>query len=329
MKTIKLNNVYITDTYTVCGKLEALGPIGTFFDKKYDDNYCNAKTYEHAEQQLLRDAINGVLEKCELKPKDIDIAAGGDILNQITSCNYVMREFDISFIGTFGACSASGLSLITASLLVEGGQAQYGLSFSSSHNNTAERQFRYPNEYGVQKRVTTTFTATGAGAVIISNKPSQIRVSAITFGHVIDYGLNDPSDMGSAMTPAAYDTFKRHFQDLNLQPSYYDLILTGDLSLLGHRLFKRMAINDGFILENYNDCGLILYNLDSQHVYLGGSGCACSALVSFGYIYKLMKKGRYKRVLIIATGALLSPTLLNQKETIPCIAHAFSLEVVE
>lgn len=327
--SIVFNNVYIVNSATVAGLVEKQGPLGKYFDNTYDDLYCGCKTFEQAEQKLLKEAIDTVLKKSKLRDKEIDIMFGGDLLNQITSSTYVSRDYKIPLIGTYGACSSSMLTLALASSYVEAGYAKKAMAFTSSHNATAERQYRYPNEYGIQKPETTTYTATGAGAIIVSNIISDIKVTSATIGEVTDYEFNDPNNMGVAMAPAAYSTLKKHFKDLNRDPSYYDLILTGDLSTYGKRIILELFKKDNIELGNYDDCGLILYDKRNQNVFAGGSGCACCALTTYSYILDKMHKKELKKVLIVATGALLSPTLIQQKESIPCIAHAVSLEVLE
>lgn len=327
--SIIFNNVYVLGSSTVAGLIEKQGPLGEYFDNTYNDLYCGCKTFEQAEQKMLKEAIEVVFRKTKVRDKDIDIMFGGDLLNQITSSTYVSRDYCIPLIGTFGACSSSMLTLALASSYVEAGFAKCSLAFTSSHNATAERQFRYPLEYGIQKPDTTTYTATGAGAIIVGNKESDIKVTSATIGEVTDYEFNDPNNMGVAMAPAAYKTLKQHFKDLNREPNYYDLILTGDLSTYGKRIILELFKKDNIELSNYDDCGLILYDRVKQNVFAGGSGCACCALTTYSYILDKMRKKELKKVLIVATGALLSPTLIQQKESIPCIAHAVSLEVAE
>jgi stage V sporulation protein AD len=327
--TILFNNVYVTGSSTVAGLIEKQGPLGKYFDNTYDDLYCGCKTFEQAEQKMLKEAIDTVLKKTKLRDKDIDIMFGGDLLNQITSSTYVSRDYSIPLIGTFGACSSSMLTLGLSASYVESGFAKKSLAFTSSHNATAERQFRYPTEYGIQKPETTTYTATGAGAIIVSNIVSDIKVTSFTIGEVTDYEFSDPNNMGVAMAPAAYKTLKQHFKDLDREPSYYDLILTGDLSTYGKRIILELFKKDNIELSNYDDCGLIIYDRMNQDVFAGGSGCACCALTTYSYILDKMRKKELKKVLVVATGALLSPTLIQQKESIPCIAHAVSLEVLE
>lgn len=327
--SIIFNNVYVIGCSTVAGLIEKQGPLGMYFDITYDDLYCGCKTFEQAEQKMLKEAIEVVFRKTKVRDKDIDIMFGGDLLNQITSSTYVSRDYCIPLVGTFGACSSSMLTLALASSYVEAGFAKKAMAFTSSHNATAERQFRYPLEYGIQKPETTTYTATGAGAIIVGKDKSDIKVTSATIGEVTDYEFNDPNNMGVAMAPAAYKTLKQHFKDLNREPNYYDLILTGDLSAYGKRIILELFKKENIELSNYNDCGLLLYDREKQNVFAGGSGCACCALTTYGYILDKMRKKELKKVLIVATGALLSPTMIQQKESIPCIAHAISLEVSE
>ena len=327
--SLVFKDVYVRGSATIAGPIEKEGPLGKYFDNTYKDLYCECKTFEQAEQKMLKEAVDTVFKKTKLYEKDIDIMFGGDLLNQITSCSYVSRDYKIPLIGTFGACSSSMLTLALASSYVNAGYASRAMAFTSSHNATAERQYRYPTEYGVQKPETTTYTATGAGAIIVSNEKSDIMVTSATIGEVVDYEFNDANNMGVAMAPAAYKTMSQHFKDLNRGPSYYDLILTGDLSTYGKKVIIELFKKDNIELKNYDDCGLILFDTKNQKVFAGGSGCACCALTSYSYILDKMHKKELKKVLIIATGALLSPTLIQQKETIPCIAHAVSLEVCE
>ena len=258
---------------------------------------------------------------------NIDLFIGSDLLNQLSSSNYIMRDYNKPFIGTYSACASSGLNIILASVFIERGFYNNILVFTSSHNNTAERQFRYPIEFGVQKKNTSTYTVTGSGSVILTSEESELKIRNITIGKVIDYGLSNVNDFGSTMAIAAFDTFKRHFKELNLKYNYYDLILTGDLSKVGKKIFERLLKEENIEVKEYEDCGLLIYDIEKQNVFSGGSGCACSMITVFSYIIDKMKKKQYKRVLVIATGALLSNTIINQKESIPSIAHAYSIEV--
>jgi stage V sporulation protein AD len=326
--TIIFNNVFIESTGTFVGPNEAKGPLASYFDQSSNDLYFEEKTFEKAEKSMVQTAIDHCLRKVNCTYSDLDLAVGGDLSNQITASNFVAEKLDTAFIGVYGACSTSCLSLLVAAQYVESKLFKKVLAFTSSHNATAERQYRYPLEYGIQKKDLTTFTATGSGSALLSNQKSSVRLANATIGKVIDYKQDDSNDMGRAMTPAAYYTLKQHLKDLNRVVTDYDLILTGDLSTFGKALMKEMFKKDDIELNNYDDCGTLLYDLENQEVFQGGSGSACSALVTYGYIYQALKEKRLNRVLLIATGALLSPMSTQQKEMIPCIAHAICLEAV-
>lgn len=323
-----LNNVYIHKLATVCGIDEYEGPLGNYFDYHYPDYYFGNDSYEQAEISMLQDAISLALKKAKLKKEDINIYLGGDLNNQLSASNYTARDLNRPFMAMYGACATMGLVLNTASMLIENNSIANANCFVCSHNATAERQFRYPIEYGVQRKETMTFTATGAVSVIIDRLPSKIKIESLTIGRVVDLQQNDPNDMGRAMAPAAFDTLSIHLKDLKREGTYYDLIVTGDLSNYGKSIMKELMKENNIVYNEYDDCGCLLYD-DSQDVNQGGSGPTCSALVTFGYLYQEMLKHKYKRILVITTGALLSPVMINQKESIPCIGHAFSLEVVD
>ncbi|MDF2946945.1 MAG: stage sporulation protein [Bacillales bacterium] len=319
--------VYILSRATASGPKEGSGPIGSLFDKVYDELHCGQNSWELAERALLSDSINLCLEKVNKNYNDIDLLLAGDLINQIVSANYAARQINIPFLGIFGACSTSMEGLAIASALVESSYANYAIAATCSHNSTAERQFRYPTEYGGQKPETATTTVTGGGAVLVSKEQTKIKVTHATIGKVQDLGITDPFDMGSAMAPAAADTIRQHFIDTNRKPEDYDLIVTGDLSAVGKPICEKLLLEDGFDVSNvYNDCGLIIYKQGDSEVFAGGSGCACSALVTYSHLLNELESGNYKRILVVATGALLNPTMIQQKESIPCIAHAVAFE---
>ncbi|MYL63304.1 stage V sporulation protein AD [Bacillus hwajinpoensis] len=328
-QTWEFSTVFLQSVGTAVGPKEAEGPFGDSFDVTYSNLHCDQDNWELAERKLLEDAVESCLSKKELTHNDVDIFVAGDLLNQIVSATYTARTNQIPFLGVFGACSTSMESLAIASSLVEGGFANKAIAGVSSHNATAERQFRYPTEYGGQKPGTATSTVTGAGAALISQEPSDIRISAATIGRVVDWGIKDPFDMGSAMAPAAADTLATHFADLNIEPSAYDLIVTGDLSAVGAPIVRDLLSEKGFdITNNHNDCGLMIYRPDQKEVFAGGSGCACSAVVTYGHLIDLLKKGNYNKILVTATGCLHSPVMVQQKESMPAIAHAVVFERV-
>ena len=329
--TFHYNNVYIDETSTVCGPYEKNGPLRRYFDKTYDDLYFGEKSFEKAEIKLVRDAFVLMMKKSGITKEEIDLVVGGDLLNQITASTYGACGIGKGFIGVYGACSSSVLGLIIGANFIEGGFAQNVACFVSSHNMSSEKQFRYPTEYGAPRPNSATFTATGAGCCLLSNEKSKVRVECATLGRIIDYEQNDPNDMGRVMAPAAIDTMYRHFEETGRTPKDYDLIVTGDLGQYGVEIVKDYMLKqyDIDLEENYNDCGVMLYDISKQkEVKAGGSGPACSALVIYSYIYEMLKKKKLKRVLVLATGALFSPILVYQKENINSICHAISLEVV-
>ncbi len=322
-------NIYITSWATVVGPMEKNGPIGECFDKTYDSLYCDEESWELAERKMMAESVKLCLEKNHKKPEDIDFFIAGDLLNQNITASYVAREKEIPFWGIFSACSTSVEGLALSAVLVDGGFAKRVVTAVSSHFSTAERQFRFPTEFGGQKPETAMYTVTGSGAAIISKEKSHVKLEAATVGKVIDYGITSPFNMGTAMAPAAADTIRAHLNDLNRRPEDYDLIITGDLSRIGTPILRKLLLDENIdISKIHQDCGIVIYSND-QPVFSGGSGCACSAVVTYGHYLKEMKKGKLKRVLIVATGALLNPLMIQQKQSIPCIAHAVSLEYVE
>jgi stage V sporulation protein AD len=319
-------DIFIHSSGTAVGPKEAQGPLGSVFDIRHDDLHCGEENWELAERRLMTESMEACLKKANLTYEDIDFFLAGDLLNQNVTANYVARHHQIPFLCMFGACSTSMQTLAVGSALIDGGFAKRILATTSSHNATAERQFRYPTEYGGQKPDSATTTVTGAGTVLISQESGSVKVTAATIGRVQDFGITNPFDMGSAMAPAAADTIQRHFKDLNRKPDDYDLILTGDLSGVGSPILLQLLKDEGYDLSNiHNDCGLMIFRPD-QGVFAGGSGCACSAVVTYGHILKELSCGRLKKVLVVATGALLNPVMIQQKESIPSIAHGVVLE---
>ena len=330
--TYKFNNVYIDNTYTIGGVYEANGPLKKYFDKIYDEDfYFGEKSIEQAEIKLSRDAVNGLLKKCSLNDGEVDLLIAGDLQNQISASNYMARSFKIPFLGIYNACATSSEGISIASVFIESKKIKNCIVTTSSHNLVAEKQFRNPIEYGAPKPETATFTATGGTAMLLSNKKSKIRVSSATIGMVQDLGIKDVNHMGAVMAPAAADTIYKHLTATNTSINDYDLILTGDLGEYGKNILTDY-MKEQYNIElgnNYNDCGCILYDTKKQPVLAGGSGPVCSSLVYFSYVLEEMKNNKLKKVLVVPTGAIFSPTLVFQKETIPSIAHAICLEVVE
>ncbi|MEJ8736130.1 stage V sporulation protein AD [Erysipelotrichaceae bacterium HCN-30851] len=327
MKTIKFQNVYVQSRGTAVGPTEKKGPLKDYYDSYYDDLYCGEDSFEKAERVLVKDAIDHTLRKGNQTINDIDIMIGGDLINQLTSSHYAVKDLGIPFIGVYGACSTSSLAIGLASIWVNQSLAKQVLAFTCSHVATAERQFRFPNEYGIQKKPTTTTTVTGAGAVLLSNKKTKIKVSSFTPGRIVDWGHKDANDMGLAMAPAAFDTIQQHLQDMKREVKDYDLIVTGDLSKIGYAFLKDLMTQKQMKLDQQlQDCGLMIYDIENQDVFCGGSGCGCSMCVSMTSLLEKIEKGECNRIMVVATGALLSPVSVAQKGTIPCIAHAIVYE---
>lgn len=330
--TYKFKNVFIKNSYAISGLYENDGPLGKYFDMTYkDDLYFKEKTWEQAEIKILKDSINNLLKKEKLNYNDIDLILSGDLQNQIASSSYAIRDMKIPFLGLYNACSTIAEALIIAATFIDSKKINKAIIATSSHNMVAEKQFRNPTEYGTPKPKTATFTATGATSVLLTNKSTNIKIESCTISKIWDLKQNNVNHMGAVMAPAAAESIYEHLTSLKRDSNYYDLILTGDLGIYGKNIlldYLKEKYNLD-ITNNYNDCGVMLYDLKKQPVFAGGSGPVCSALVTFGYILKQLEKKELKRVLIVPTGALFSPTLLFQKETIPSIAHAFSLEVVE
>lgn len=328
--TLKYNNVYINDTGTVTGPYEANGPLSKFFDKSYSDLYFGLPTWEQAESKSIEDAVDIVLNKINRTKFDIDLFISGDLLNQTIASNYAASSLGIPYFGIYSACATSVEGIIIASNMIEAKQIKNCITCASSHNNGSEKQFRYPVEYGGPKPKTTTFTATGAACSYISYNKRGIKIESATIGSVVDAGIKDAFHMGAVMAPAAAQTIYRHLLDTKREADYYDLILTGDLGRYGKNILRECVQTEyGITLKNYDDTACMIFDLDKQPVYAGASGPACAPLVTYSYIFDLMKKKQLKRVLLVATGALMSQTAVNQKLTIPSIAHAISLEVVE
>lgn len=326
----KYNNVYINDTATITGPYESNGPLSKYFDKSYNDLYFGTKSWELAEAKLIEESVDILLTKIGKTKFDIDVHISGDLLNQITATNYSAISLGIPLIGIYGACSTSVLGLIIAANMLEVKQIKNAITTTSSHNNAAEKQFRYPVEYGGPKRKTTTFTSTGGVSAYLSNDKKGIKVESATIGTVVDLGVKDVYHMGAVMAPAAAKTIYNHLISNKREIGYYDLVLTGDLGIYGKEILKDyMQTEYNINLNNYDDCGTILYDVKRQPVYAGASGPACAPLVTYSYIFEKMRKGEINRVLLVATGALMSTTMVNEKNTIPAIAHAISLEVIE
>lgn len=312
----------------VGGPFEANGAISNDFDILHEDLWLGQDSYDKAERTLLEHACERAIMKSNVKKEDINFFLSGDLMNQIITSSFTARTLGIPFLGVFGACSSSMEGLALAAQLIDSGAAKYVLTSASSHNASAEKQFRYPTEYGVQRPPTAQWTVTGAGAAVLATKGPGPKVTSATIGKVVDLAISDPYNVGAAMAPAAVDTIEAHFRDFDIDATHYDLIATGDLGKVGHELANALLEKHGVHMPKdiFTDCGLLIYK-DDQPSFCGGSGCGCSASVTYGHLLNRMKAGELKKILVVATGALMSPISFQQKESIPCIAHAVSIEM--
>ena len=330
--TITYKNVFLKETATVVGPYEKKGPLKKYFDLTYDNLYIEEKTWEKAEVKHLTDSIDILLNKINKNKQDISLFIAGDLLNQIAPSSKVAATLGLPFLGIYSACATSVEGIIIGANMIEAKQINDVICSTSSHNLAAERQFRYPTEYGYPKPQTATFTATGGASVYLTNSKAAIKIDSATIGKVIDLAQTDVYNMGAVMAGAAADTIYCHLKDTKRKPDYYDLILTGDLGLYGKKVLqdymeKHYNLN---LKDNYNDCGIMLYDLEKQkEVNAGGSGSVCCPLVVYSLIKDKLLNKELKKVLIVATGALFSPTFFLQKETLPAVAHAVSLEMIE
>lgn len=327
-QTVKLENPpSIISTAAIVGPKEGEGPLKDKFDLILSDSHWEEESWEKAESKMLENAVKIAITKNNLTTDKIDYLFGGDLLNQIISSSFAARQLAIPFFGLYGACSTMTESISLASMIIDGGYADYAVGTASSHFAAAERQFRLPLEMGSQRAPSAQWTATAAGAALLARKGEGPYVTHVTTGKVIDFGIKDSNNMGAAMAPAAADTILRHFKDTGFKPKDYDLIITGDLGSVGKELtIKLLKENNLDISSNFTDCGVELYDLESQDVDAGASGCGCSAAVFCGHFYSLLKSGELNRILILSTGALMSPTSTQQGESIPGIAHAVAIQ---
>lgn len=327
--TNKYDNVYINEVSTITGPYEAEGPFSKLYDKSYNDFYFNEKSFETAESKLIDEAVDTLLNKINKTRFQIDLHISGDLMNQLTSSNYAASRLGIPYLGIYSACASSVEGLIIGANMVENKTVNNVICTVSSHNTAAEKQFRYPVEYGGPKPKYTTFTTTGGTSAYLSRNKQGIKIDSSTIGTVVDMGIKDVYNMGAVMAPAAGDTIYKHLKDTKREIDYYDLILTGDLGIYGKDILKEyMRTEYNIDLKNYDDAASMIFDIKNQSVYAGGSGPACLPLVAYTYVINKMKKQELNRVLLVATGALMSPTMVNQKLSIPSIAHAISLEVI-
>ncbi len=329
-KTIKFKTApKIISASSVVGKKEKDGPLGEYFDLHDPSDKFGQKTFEKAESEMQRLALNLALSKCKLGRESVDAVFAGDLMNQCTGSSYGLAAFGIPFFGLYGACSTAAEALMLSALTIDRDVFETTAAVVSSHNSSAERQFRFPLEYGSQRPPTAQWTATAAGAFIISKESKASPLASITEalpGRIIDKGITDAANMGAAMAPAAADTLLRYFSEHDHLPEDFDMILTGDLGYEGHSICKELMKSEGLDLGNrYGDCGILLYDRASQDTHSGGSGCGCSASVTASYIMERFRLGEISDVLLVGTGALMSPSSVQQGLSIAGIGHLVRL----
>lgn len=321
--SFKLTNCpCVITSSAIGGKKESEGPMGEYFDKISEDPYFTTDTYEQGESQLQKQAVITALKKIKMKEAEIDFMFGGDLLNQCVGTTFGIMDFDIPFLGIYGACSTMAEGLLLSSLCVDNGIGKNVLAVTSSHYCTAERQYRFPLDYGAQRTPASQWTATASGALVVSNQNTPPFVRGVCIGKIVDLGVTDANNMGAAMAPAAADTIKTFLEDFSLKPEFFDYIITGDLGTVGSDLLCKLLKKDGIdISQNHKDCGVMLYDLSDADINAGGSGCGCAASMLCGYFLPKIKAGEIRNILFCATGALMSPTVNQQGESIPSISH--------
>lgn len=325
------DKVYIRASAAIVGQKEGEGPLSTYFDQVVEDPFFAEKTWEEAESKFISEAAVLAIEKAGLEEKDIRFAFAGDLLGQLIASSFGIKKLGIPYIGLYGACSNIGLALALGGMTVAGGYAESVLCAASSHFGSAEKQFRYPLEYGNQRPQSATYTVTGSGAFILSREQNEnspgVCLKGAAFGKVVDYEVRDAQNMGAAMAPAAAHIIYQILRDFSVKAEEFDQIITGDLGVIGKKiLIQLLKDNHIDISGNHMDCGIEIFDAEKQDTHSGGSGCACSATVLASYVMNKMKKGEWKRVLFVPTGAMFSPTSFNEGQAVPGIAHAIWLE---
>lgn len=331
--------VYILDSGSIVGTKEGQGPLGLLFDRVGEEDMFGCKTWEDAESSLQKEAVSLALEKSGLKAEDIQLMFAGDLLGQSIATSFGISTYQIPLLGVYGACSTCGATLTLGVMSIAGGFAERVVCVTSSHFASAEKEFRFPLDYGSQRPLSASWTVTGSGAFVLGNgqaaarleagKKPRARITGLTVGEIVDYGLKDSMNMGACMAPAAASTLERHFNDYKSQPEDYDKIITGDLGKVGQRVLIDLLQDKSYdISARHMDCGIEIYDGDSQDTHAGGSGCGCSAVTLSAYILKQLEEGSWKKVLFLPTGALLSKTSFNEGKSVPGIAHALVIEAL-
>ncbi len=350
--------VYIINSASVVGTKEGEGPLGLLFDVVGDDDMFGCNTWEEAESSLQKDAVFLAMGKAGVKPEDLSFIFAGDLLGQSIATSFGISTYEIPLFGVYGACSTCGESMILGAMSIAGGFAERIVCVTSSHFASAEKEFRYPLEYGNQRPLSATWTVTGSGAFVLGSEnviqnmaasidpqsetgkaindsdvktgvkvPTRAKILGMTVGKIVDFGLKDSMNMGACMAPAAASTLEQHFVDFGSQPEDYDKIITGDLGTVGQKVLIDLLREKGYDISGVHmDCGIEIYDAETQDTHAGGSGCGCSAVTLSAYILKQLEEGSWKKVLFMPTGALLSKTSFNEGQSIPGIAHALVLE---
>ncbi len=325
------NKPLISASASVVGQKEGEGPLGEYFDRVIDDPMAGQNTWEEAESEMQRQLVDELLIKSGLQAKEIRYFFAGDLLGQLIATSFGISGFEVPIFGLYGACSTMGEALSLAAMTVSAGYADNVIAMTSSHFGSAEKQFRFPLDYGNQRPLCATWTVTGAGGVILSaSGESEICVSGITTGRIVDYGIQDSFNMGAAMAPAACDVIYNHLMDFERRPEDYDAIYTGDLGSVGQTILIDLMDKRGFDISRvHHDCGVEIYDAGTQDTHAGGSGCGCSAATLSAQILRRIREGEYSRVLFVPTGALLSTISFNEGRTVPGIAHAVVIEKID
>ena len=326
-QTVRLEKpVSVLAGAAVGGEKEGDGPLGRCFDYISEDSYFGEASWEKAESRMLKQCFSLACDKANIAPSSLDAIFGGDLLNQCTASCFAMRDSGAPFFGLYGACSTMAEAAALAAMFIDGGFGSTAAAQSCSHFCSAERQFRFPLEYGGQRTPTAQWTVTAAGALILGRDGGAPYITHVTAGKIVDAGICDAANMGAAMAPAAFDTLTAHFEDTGRSPQDYDIIVTGDLGYVGSKALAGLFEHEGIELENHLDCGLMIFDRERQDVHAGGSGCGCCASVLASLLLSGMREGRWNRMLFAATGALMSPTTSQQGESIPGICHAVAFD---
>lgn len=322
-KIISFNGIYVQNSACVAGRNEAAGPLGKYFDMCEQDEYFGKDSWEKAESEMMHRTVNLLMAKAKTTPEEIDLICGGDLLNQCVASSYGVKDMGVPYIGLYGACSTFAEAILCASTFIKAGAVEAAVALAGSHFCSAEKQYRFPLEYGGQRTPTAQNTVTGCGAVLLGKTKSAIRVENAMVGRIVDAGITDVNNMGAAMASSAADTLTRYFDASSLSPSDFDIIATGDLGREGYEICCEL-LKDTMpsLLDKYTDCGMLVYDLEEQDVHCGGSGCGCSAVVTTGYFFDKLLRGEADNVLLLSTGALMNPTTVFQGQSIAGIAHA-------